>query len=90
MKIASTREIRFSPNENCIRVKYDLRREYGNIKILKNNVSVKQIINWKFKNAYSDRLPLTQKKSEDIKKMLDRHIPDDEKNWYEKILEETL
>lgn len=61
-KVASIREIHFIPNSTDIHVKYNFFDSPKAIKILKKNKKIEHVLSHKLQNAYTDLIPLNEKK----------------------------
>lgn len=73
-KIGSIREIKIIPGNAEVFIKYDFFEDPRQIKVLKKNKKLQDVISHKLASAYSKPIPLNEKKKKDLSSMVKKNL----------------
>lgn len=86
-KVSTLREIHVTPKSSEVSVKHNYFDDYTKIKVLKKNKKIEDIMSYELKLAYTQRIPLSEKKLKDLNSMLEKNlIPKDHISDFSEVL----
>lgn len=86
-KIASLRDIKVTPGYEDVSVKYNFFDDYTKVRVLKKNKKIEDVTSFKVSLAYTQRIPLNDKKKSDLNSMITKKlIPPEHKNDFSEVL----
>lgn len=74
VRVSQVRELKIFPGRKTVSVRYDFDEQPRSMYVLKKNVSIGEILRLNLIKAYTSKLPLSKKKKDDLRKMVEKRI----------------